>query len=63
MLYFQGHLYAIGGNDGTASLESCERYDPHLDKWTVIAPMNKRRAGSGVTEIYGLLYVLGNANY
>lgn len=24
----ENHLYAIGGNSGTSSLDSCERYDP-----------------------------------
>lgn len=26
------HVYAVGGNDGVASLSSVERYDP-LSKW------------------------------
>ena len=60
---FQGFLYAIGGNDGTASLDTCERYDPHLNKWNMIATMNKRRAGSGVAELNGYLYVVGKNIY
>ena len=66
MLYYdtkpcpvQGHMYAMGGNDGATSLESCERYDPHLNKWILIAPMNKRRAGAGVAELNGKLYMIG----
>ncbi len=55
----QGHLYAIGGNDGSSSLSSCERYDPHLNKWSPITPMNKRRAGAGVAQLNGHLYVVG----
>lgn len=55
----QGYLYAIGGNNGTASLDTCERYDPHLNKWTPIEPMKKRRAGAGVAELHGCLYVVG----
>lgn len=57
----KSYLYAIGGNNGSASLESCERYDPHLNKWTLIMPMNKRRAGSGVAELNGYLYVVGQS--
>ena len=49
----------MGGNDGAASLDSCERYDPHLNKWTVMASMNKRRAGAGCAELEGVLYVVG----
>jgi len=56
---YQGYLYAIGGNNGTASLDTCERYDPHLNKWTAIEPMKKRRAGAGVAELHGYLYVVG----
>uniref|UniRef100_A0A1I7XM07 BACK domain-containing protein n=1 Tax=Heterorhabditis bacteriophora TaxID=37862 RepID=A0A1I7XM07_HETBA len=36
-------LIAVGGNDGTSSLDSCERYDPVLDKWKLIARMTNRR--------------------
>ena len=57
--YLQGQLYAVGGNDGSASLDSCERYDPHLDTWTKLANMNKRRAGAGCAELGGMLYVVG----
>ncbi len=55
----QGYLYAIGGNDGATSLDSCERYDPHLNKWSMMASMKKRRAGAGVAELNGSLYVVG----
>jgi hypothetical protein len=57
--YFQGHLYAVGGNGGITSLDTCERYDPHLNKWIVLAPMNKRRAGAGVAILNGYLYAVG----
>ena len=49
----------MGGNDGAVSLDSCERYDPHLDKWSYVAPMNQRRAGAGITELHGQLYAVG----
>jgi len=38
-------LYAAGGNDGSASLQTVERYDPHINKWSEVAQMAKRRAG------------------
>ena len=41
----RGYLYAVGGNDGAASLQSVERYNPHTNKWSRVAPMNRRRAG------------------
>lgn len=40
-----GYLYAVGGNDGRASLHSVERYNPHTDKWIEVASMNRKRAG------------------
>jgi kelch-like protein 8 len=55
----QGFLYAIGGNDGATSLDSCERFDPHLNKWTMIATMKMKRAGAGAAEINGKIYVIG----
>lgn len=56
---FQGHLYAIGGNDGVSSLNKCERYDPFVNKWTNIACMNRHRAGAGVAVLDGFIYVVG----
>jgi len=58
----QGYLYAIGGNNGVASLDTCERYDPHLNKWTLIEPMKKRRAGAGVAQLHSQLYVVGTTH-
>jgi hypothetical protein len=55
----QGHLYAIGGNDGISSLDKCERYEPFLNKWTAIANMQKRRAGAGCSVLDGFIYVVG----
>lgn len=53
-------MYAVGGNDGIASLSSVERFDPHLNKWTDVREMGQRRAGNGVSELNGCLYVVGN---
>lgn len=36
-----------------------ERYDPHLDKWIEVKEMGQRRAGNGVSELHGCLYVVG----
>lgn len=58
-LFLAKHLYAVGGNDGTASLDSCERYDPLLNKWSMVAPMAHRRAGAGVAVLNGYLYAIG----
>ena len=52
-------LYAAGGNDGSASLNTVERYDPHVDKWTEVTLMSKRRAGVGLAPLNGYLYAVG----
>ncbi len=39
-----GLIYAMGGFDGTHRLNSCERYDPSTNQWTVIPSMNVQRS-------------------
>ncbi len=53
------YLYAAGGNDGSASLQTVEKYDPHVNKWSESAPMSKRRAGVGLAALNGYLYAVG----
>lgn len=57
--HFQNYVYAVGGNDGVASLSSVERFNPHLNKWTEVSEMGQRRAGNGVSKLNGCLYVVG----
>lgn len=52
-------MYAVGGNDGVASLSSVERFNPHLNKWVEVKEMGQRRAGNGVSKLNGCLYVVG----
>lgn len=75
LFFSENSLFAIGGNSGTCSLDSCEKYDPILDKWSPIAPMKNRRwkesgifyrrnckyfrAGAGIAVIGPYLYVIG----
>lgn len=57
-----GRLYVIGGRDGSVCHRSIECYDPHTNKWTMRAPMNKRRGGVGVSIIqnHSILYLFSN---
>lgn len=47
-----GRLYAVGGRDGAACLNSVECYDPHTNKWSIRCPMIKRRGGNNLQEFY-----------
>jgi hypothetical protein len=54
----------MGDHFGILSSFDCNlkffyRYDPHLNKWTLIASMSHRRAGAGVVVLDGCLYALG----
>ena len=51
-----GRLYACGGQktDGRAT-DSVERYDPHADSWTEVAPMGQPRFSHAVAELDGML--------
>lgn len=61
-LLCQSFVYAVGGNDGVASLSSVERFNPHLNKWTEVSEMGQRRAGNGVSKLNGCLYVVGKTD-
>lgn len=50
-------LYVVGGRDGSLCHRSVECYDPHTNKWTLRAPMNKRRGGVGVSFfVFDVIY-------
>jgi kelch-like protein 17 (actinfilin) len=46
-----GLLYALGGNDGSSSLNSVERYDPKLNRWTLTTSMLTRRSSVGAAVL------------
>lgn len=47
MIQVDQQLYALGGNDGSSSLNSVEKYDSQTDKWSVVVPMVTRRSSVG----------------
>lgn len=51
MVAIDGYIYAIGGNDGSSSLNSIERYDPKLNKWTMMTSMVTRRSSVGAAVL------------
>ncbi|KAL4239391.1 hypothetical protein ACF0H5_000208 [Mactra antiquata] len=61
MAMLNGHIYAIGGWDGSSRLDSVERYDPVLNTWTFIPPMKIALTSPAVVALKGYLYVTGGA--
>ncbi|KAF4525766.1 hypothetical protein B566_EDAN002028 [Ephemera danica] len=56
-----GHLYAIGGWEGTCRLDSVERFNPHTNMWEMIAPVKMAVTSPAVVAHLGKLYVTGGA--
>lgn len=54
-----GQLYAVGGSDGQAPLNTVERYDPRSNKWAPVAPMSTRRKHLGCAVYDGQIYAVG----
>ena len=58
-----GIVYACGGSvEGRASLllqDIVQCYDPHLDYWDLVAPLQEARAKGSATQHELLLYVSG----
>ncbi|KAK8384347.1 hypothetical protein O3P69_009261 [Scylla paramamosain] len=46
-----GLLYALGGNDGSSSLNSMERYDGKQNKWVLVTSMLSRRSSVGAAVV------------
>lgn len=59
-----GFVYACAGSvEGKASLllqEKVQCYNPHLNHWDFVAPLQEPRAKTAAVEQDGLLYVSGN---
>lgn len=51
MVEAEGFLYAIGGNDGSSSLNTVERFDPLNNKWMLITSMMLRRSSVGAAVL------------
>ena len=56
LVAMNGALYSLGGNDGSSSLNSVERYDVATNKWTLVTSMLTRRSsvGAAVLDCLGI---------
>ena len=54
-------LYAAGGHDGDAHLNTVEVYDPKANQWTYVASMHFARRGAGLAALTsnGPIYAAG----
>ena len=54
-----GHVYVMGGGRGNKLVESVEVFDPRLNNWTSVAPMNERRYGGYADVSQDSVFVIG----
>ena len=52
-------IYAVGGYDGSAHLNTVECFDPMTNAWRTVASMASRRSSAGVAVLNDMLYVVG----
>lgn len=58
-----GKLFVTGGWDGSSDLNNVECYDPQLNNWTAISPMNISRCSHRCVVVDNVLYVIGGNNF
>ena len=54
-----GIVYACGGYDGKAFLNSVEAFDPKTGLWVYVAPMNVTRSRVALVANLGKLWAIG----
>ena len=47
-----GHIYAVGGGNGSVYHSSVERYSPRANKWTTVASMSMQRIGKVILSLF-----------
>lgn len=58
-----GAIFAIGGQDTEATLDSVECYVPGMNKWVPICPMNIKRSSLQAGVANHILYVYGGFSH
>ena len=58
-----GYIYIAGGVNESFDIErSVEKYDPQIDVWSCVAPMNSARKFFALTSFAGRLWAIGGLN-
>lgn len=52
----------LGGYNGVARLSSVEKYNPVLDNWSLVRPMNSARSNFATTILDGMIFAVGGFN-
>ncbi len=52
-------IYVVGGRDSTTDLRETEFFDPHTNRWSQCASMQKRRDKVAVVSCNEFLYAIG----
>ncbi|XP_039247689.2 kelch-like protein 3 [Styela clava] len=56
---YQGHIWAVGGFNGSLRVRTVDIYDPIKDCWTSGPHMEARRSTLGAAVLGGMLYAVG----
>ncbi|XP_040274564.1 kelch-like protein 2 isoform X2 [Bufo bufo] len=59
VVYMNGHVFAVGGFNGSLRVRTVDSYDPVKDQWISVANMQDRRSTLGAAVLNGLLYAVG----
>ena len=57
-----GKIFIFGGCDGQNVLSSCEVYDPRVDRWQYISPMQDSRMRHSAAVHDGKVYIVGGVS-
>ncbi len=57
--WFSDMIYVSGGFDGTTRHTSMERYDPTIDRWSLLNHMSVGREGAGLVVAGDMIYCIG----
>jgi hypothetical protein len=60
-VYYNRHVYVVGGKDGAQLLGECERYVCAKDRLENIPPLPRTRARMGAAVVLGSLYAMGGS--
>lgn len=58
MIVFNGYVYAVGGISDS-DLITAERFDPKIEKWTMIHSLKTAKSWMGAAKLMGKFVIIG----